>query len=72
MQWRAIGTAPRDGTEFCAWGARVGRRVVNWPPGCQIGKWSEGSDGAWCGKSDVVAEGFTHWHPLPAPPEGGT
>jgi hypothetical protein len=70
-QWQPIATAPRDGTEFCAWSKRAGRQIVNWPPNCQIGRWDKITDKRWVGGSRRDAEGFTHWIPLPEPPEEG-
>lgn len=69
--WQPIATAPRDGTEFCAWGKRVGRQVVNWPPNCQIGRWDKVADKGWRGGACRHAEGFTHWQPLPDAPKEG-
>ena len=59
-----IETAPRDGTQFLA---HDGKRyaVLNWPPGCALGDWSELSPGDWRGGATSFKA--TNWMSLPEP-----
>lgn len=50
--WHPIDTAPKDGTEFLAYGDGV-RRVSWWTPGWFHGFWTKAP---------------TYWMPLPDPP----
>ena len=55
--WQPIKTAPRDGTPVDLW-HRTGFRVTEtW--------WTDDS----CWSCDMVNSRFTHWMPLPKPPE---
>jgi hypothetical protein len=56
-QWRDIASAPKDGTQFIAWYAKMGVRELTW----------------WTGEKWARFGGTaqpTHWQPLPAAPEG--
>lgn len=67
-EWRAIETAPKDGTEIilggCTNGASV--RVGHWGPTRYLGR-RQGYDRGW---TSGASWGFkpTHWMPLPNPP----
>ncbi len=64
--WRPIDSAPRDGSFIDLWEKTSGRR-----PNCF---WSDG-DGLWGRKLDSTLIKwqlgcyFTHWMPIPAPPD---
>lgn len=53
-QWQPIESAPTDGTRVLLWDTANGGRAIT---------------GAWVVGSPDDHETFTHWQPLPAPPE---
>jgi hypothetical protein len=77
MEWLPIETAPKDGTPIF-----VTAPLYAWP---EVVRWSGhdveladeiGEDGYWAYAEEAladlapVAEDFTHWMPLPPPPQG--
>ncbi len=61
--WQPIASAPMDNTEIMAWGAKLGRRIVEYEPAhSDLCRWiaPEGYT--------FRADAFTHWMPLPEPP----
>lgn len=58
MTWQLIGTAPRDGTPVDLW-HRLGFRVTE--------TWWDPEDRCWSCCDDDSS--FTHWMPMPVPPE---
>jgi hypothetical protein len=70
MTWQPIETAPKDGSEFLAFGGGLDHFdicVYN----ARIGCWSCGS--ITLDDTDIEPEGYnrpTHWMPLPEPPAG--
>ncbi len=73
VQWQPIETAPKDGTSILAWGKSMEEPVVAY--------WEPNGDRVWGGKSAFVdgtvdmceelcvVDDYTHWQPLPKPPE---
>lgn len=63
--WLPIETAPRDGDQFLAYGPELGWQVVDYDPSEKHPDWVWAvMDGA-----TYHRDGFTHWMPLPDPPE---
>lgn len=61
-EWRPIETAPRDGTRVLLLHVRVECEVM-------LGYWDEQNDG-WETDSEWWPDAdFSHWMPLPNPPE---
>lgn len=72
-EWQPIETAPRDGTEFLAYGSYLypdDKAVTEY---IEIVEWS-GHDGwPWLSGSEMHAPGvYSHWMPLPSPPNHKT
>lgn len=83
--WQPIETAPKDGTIVDLWVGEYGHRIANcqWRLGSDVDPEMCGDDGPWrhlrmdgwrpigdkegCGV--LVAKQFSHWMPLPPPPE---
>jgi len=80
--WQPMETAPRDGTRILI----GGRWSLEWSPGygewtCEVAAWgsphSDGSgrDADWYAGMIPLTRAFavtwTHWQPLPAPPDTG-
>lgn len=57
-QWESIETAPRDGRPVDLWHVMGFRMTETW--------WDE-TDKCW--SCAMVDTDFTHWMPIPAPPE---
>lgn len=69
-EWRGIETAPRDGTQFIAYGSFPGFQVLRYAG--ENGTPGDYGPFIWATPDSVVsvwAETVpTHWMPLPAPP----
>ena len=71
MEWQPIETAPKDGTLILAAHKRPAFQiqkmtVIYWDCGAP----SLNVDGRWrTSMHDIIGDRFTHWMPLPKPPE---
>lgn len=74
MTWQPIGTAPRDGSDVILYCADTGGHAVqhqtmvgHWHDGRFVVMTAIGSGGYWV--SSVAVMPWTHWMPIPKPPE---
>ena len=69
MEWQPIETAPKDGTLFLACNVNPAHQiscVIYW----DFGAPAMNIDGSWrTSMHDAIGERFTHWMPLPEPPQ---
>lgn len=66
-EWQPIETAPKDGTDILAWGPfGHGHLVVSFDDKAEQPGWP------WCTLDgpNYSLTTFTHWMPLPNPPDG--
>ena len=65
--WQPIETAPKDGTEVLLAGVCVKPSIDAGLPTVVKAHWTAFNGGGWVWHG--AASHFTHWRPLPAPPE---
>lgn len=69
--WLPIETAPKDGTPILAWCVHPNARFVGdsqaWAAPV-VAQWITHNGGGWTWNG--ISGSFTHWRPLPSPPEG--
>lgn len=72
MKWMPIETAPKDGTQYLAFGCGV-FFLENRPPNHFPGEWTwNASRNQWRGHAHLSPlNDATHWMPLPEPPKEG-
>lgn len=68
MKWQPIETAPKDGTTILLWSPRMQwekqKNIAIMAYWSDCG-WYDGHGGGWGGRA------FSHWMPLPEPPQEG-
>lgn len=76
MNWQPIETAPKDGTDFLAWGGQYEDfdshiHALVWVPynDIRVVSWSHDSNPPCFMGDDCNAHLPTHWMPLPQPPK---
>ena len=65
MEWQPIETAPKDGTKILAWFADGDYSIIYW--GAYDDSWVQSLPGLGS-DSGYSPDTFSHWMPLPLPP----